>query len=54
MPKGLVRIQHAGQFHFVSFSCYRRQLLLAAGRAYSVFENELESLRRRYGFVAAG
>jgi putative transposase len=54
MPKGLVRYQKCGVFHFLTFSCYRRQPLLAAGEGYAVFEQELESVRVRYGFVVAG
>jgi putative transposase len=41
-------------FHFVTFSCYRRQPLLGTATAYSVFERELEAVRQRYGFVVAG
>jgi hypothetical protein len=29
MPKGLVRYQKSGDFHFITFSCYRRMLCLA-------------------------
>jgi putative transposase len=54
MPKGLVRYQKSGAFHFLTFSCYRRRPLLGSTTAYSVFECELEALRRRYGFVVAG
>jgi REP element-mobilizing transposase RayT len=54
MPKGLARYQKCGVFHFLTFSCYRRQPLLAGESAYSVFEHELEWVRRRYGFVVAG
>lgn len=54
MAKGLVRYQHCGAFHFVTFSCYRRQPLLGNAMAYSVFERELESVRERYGLVVAG
>ena len=54
MPKGLVRYQKSGDFHFITFSCYRRQPLLGRDAAYRVFEHELEALRRRYGFVVAG
>ncbi len=38
----------------MTFSCYRREPLLAAPAAYSVFEQELEAVRRRYGFAVAG
>jgi len=50
----LVRYQKCGCFHFVTFSCYRRQALLATGPAYGVFERVLEQTRARYGFVVAG
>jgi REP element-mobilizing transposase RayT len=49
----LVRYQ-CGCFHFVTFSCYRRQALLGTATAYGVFERELEAVRVRYGFVVAG
>jgi putative transposase len=54
MPKNLVRYQKCGSFHFITFSCYRRQPLLDSVTAYSVFEHVLESTRIRYGFVVAG
>ena len=54
MTKGLVRYQKCGVFHFLTFSCYRREPLLATTSAYSVFERELERVRKRYGFVVAG
>src|SRR5271163_4664474 len=54
MPTGLVRFRSSGQFHFVTFSCYRRLPLLTCGNAYDTFEQELERVRRRYAFVLAG
>jgi putative transposase len=54
MANRLVRYQHCGCFHFLTFSCYRRQALLTRGAAYSVFARELERVRVRYGFVVAG
>jgi putative transposase len=54
MPKGLVRYQKSGGFHFITFSCYRREALLASAKAYAFFERELETVRRRYGMVVAG
>jgi len=54
MPKGLVRRQKSGAFHFLTFSCYRRQPLLSRVGAYGIFEGELETVRTRYGFVVAG
>ena len=54
MPRGLVRYQQSGNFHFITFSCYRRQPLLDNSAAYRVFERELEAVRLSYGFVVAG
>jgi len=54
MPSNLIRQQHSGQFHFVTFSCHRRQPLLETDGAYATFEHELERVRQRYGFVIAG
>ena len=50
----LIRYHDGGCFHFVTFSCCRRQPLLARAKAYGVFEAELEAVRKRYGFVVAG
>ncbi len=50
----LVRYQQCGCFHFLTFSCYRRQPLLGRAEAYRVFERELEAVRLRYGLVIAG
>ena len=54
MPKGLVRYHHSGQFHFITFSCHKRLPLLDSAHAYTTFEQELEQVRQRYGFVVAG
>lgn len=54
MTKGLVRYQKCGVFHFLTFSCYRRQALLGSNTAYHLFECELESIRQQYEFVVAG
>ena len=54
MPRNLVRYQKTGQFHFLTFSCYRRLPFLSAHGAYAVFEHELERARQRYDFVVAG
>ena len=54
MAKGLVRYQQCGVFHFLTFSCYRRQPLLGNATAYGIFERALEAARVRYGFVVAG
>jgi putative transposase len=54
MAKGLLRFQQSGCFHFLTFSCYRRQPLLDDAAVRCVFERELEAVRIRYGFVVAG
>jgi putative transposase len=54
MPKGLLRYQKSGQFHFLTFSCYRRMPLLGNDHAYNVFLSELEAVRVHYEFVVAG
>lgn len=54
MPKGLVRIQQVGVFHFITFSCYHRQPFLARLDAYRIFQHHLEQVRRRCGFIVAG
>ena len=54
MPGKLIRYQHTGQFHFLTFSCYRRLPLLDREVAYACFEQILEKVRRRYSLVVAG
>jgi len=54
MPSGLVRIQKAGCFHFITFSCYHRLPQLARPGAYELLENVLERVRKQYRFVIAG
>jgi len=54
MPWGLKRYQQARELHFVTFSCYRRQSLLASARAKRLFEVALEQARRQYGFFVTG
>ena len=54
MPANLVRYHNSGQFHFITFSCYRRSPLLARGEGYRIFEQELEAVRQRHKFVVAG
>ena len=54
MPSGLIRYQNSGGFHFVTFSCYRREPLLARKDGYAVVEQVLEEVRRRHRFVVAG
>src|ERR1019366_5933776 len=54
MPRGLKRYQEARDLHFITFSCYRRQPLLASPHAMHLFELALELSRRRYGFYVIG
>jgi hypothetical protein len=37
-----IRYQQTGEFHFLTFSCYRRQPYLAAVAAIELFEDALE------------
>ena len=54
MPKGLVRYQQSGCFHFVTFSCYRRLPYLGTASARSLFERSLDGMRKRYDFAVCG
>jgi putative transposase len=54
MPAGLVRYQHSGEMHFLTFSCYRRRAYLGEAEARVLFESALERMRRSYGFQIAG
>ena len=54
MPRGLIRYEHTGSFHFLTFSCYHRFQHLGAAEARDLFEEALERVRRRYRFVVAG
>ncbi len=54
MPWGLKRYQQTRQLHFVTFSCYHRNPLLANSQACDIFVRTLEIVRRRYGFWLIG
>jgi putative transposase len=54
MKGARIRYQQTGDFHFLTFSCYRRQAYLSAGAAMDLFEDALERVRLRYLFVVAG
>jgi putative transposase len=54
MPKGLVRYQQCGCFHFISFTCYHRFQHLGTVPARELFERSLEAMRIRYDFVVCG
>ena len=45
MPQGLIRNQRAGDFHFVTFSCYQRKPYLNTPAAKDLFERSLETMR---------
>ena len=48
------RYYGAGDLHFITCSCYRRQPLLGKPRRRSLFLTALEQVRRRYQFVVIG
>ena len=54
MPRGLKRYQEARELHFITFSCYHRQPLLASPRAMHLFEVALEWSRKHYDFYVIG
>ena len=54
MTERLVRYQHCGDMHFLTFSCYRRLPYLATPEAMNLFEDALERIRKKYKFVVAG
>jgi len=54
MPRGLVRYEHTGSFHFLTFSCHHRFQNLGAAAARDLFEDALERVRQRYYCVVAG
>ena len=54
MPRGLVRFQQTGNFHFLTFSCYQRKPFLSPSQARNTFEASLEQTRIRYRFVISG
>jgi putative transposase len=49
-----IRYQQSGDFHSLTFSCYRRQAYFSVGAAKDLFEDALERVRQRYLFVVAG
>src|ERR1022692_2117809 len=48
------RFYGAGDLHFITCSCYRRQPLLGTPRRRNLFLNVLEQVRTRYHFVVVG
>jgi putative transposase len=49
-----IRYQQTGEFHFLTFSCYRRRPYLSTVAAMDLFEDALERVRLRYLFAVAG
>jgi putative transposase len=49
-----IRYQQTGEFHSLTFSCYRRRPYLSTTAAMDLFEDALERTRLRYLFVVAG
>ena len=49
-----IRYQQTGEFHFLTFSCFRRRPYLSTVAAMELFEDALERVRRRYLFAVAG
>jgi putative transposase len=54
MPRGLKRLHHSGDFHFITFSCYHRLPYLGSAISRDLFEDALEKIRLRFHFVVAG
>ena len=54
MPRGLLRYQESGHLHFITFSCFQRQPLLADRSGFQIFEEELETLRARHSLRVVG
>jgi len=54
MPWGLTRYYGAGDLHFITCSCYRRQPLLGTARRRDLFLKVFEQVRQRYQFVVVG
>ncbi len=51
MANPLIRYQHSGHFHFVTFSCYRREPYFSSRSTCELFERSLETMRLRYGLM---
>jgi putative transposase len=54
MTLGLERFHGSNHLHYITFSCYRRQPLLASARSKNIFLQVLEEVRRRYDFTVVG
>jgi hypothetical protein len=54
MTERLVRYQHCGDMHFLTFSCYLRLPYFATPESRNLFEDALERIRKKNKFVVAG
>ena len=54
VPWGLKRFHGAGDLHFITASCYRRQPYLRLASHRDLFVRVLEQVRQRYQFVVVG
>ena len=54
MTQGLIRLQHSGQSHFVTFSCYRRQAQLNSPAICALFLDTLEKARQQFSLCVYG
>jgi putative transposase len=54
MRRNLKRYYGAGNLHFITCSCYRRQPWLGTAHRRDLFLTVLEQVRRRYQFVVGG
>jgi putative transposase len=54
MPSRLERFQQAGDFHFLTFSCWGRRPYLERPEPRDISEDALEQIRRRYVFHVFG
>ena len=54
MPRNLKRYYGRGDYHFVTFSCYRRLPQLGAARRHDWFLSLLERVRQQYRFAVLG
>jgi putative transposase len=54
MNRRLKRYWGAGDLHFITCSCYRRQPLLGTAKRRNLFLTVLKQVRRRYQVIVAG
>ncbi len=54
MKSKRIRYQQTGEFHFLTFSCYRRRSYLETVAAMELFEDALDRIRRRYPLAVGG